>query len=69
MEVKLEDKDKEIKLLCSLRESWDHLVTSIIFSSTNVLYYDTIMGDSLNGEMRINSSQENSTYEEIVVRG
>jgi hypothetical protein len=69
MEVKLEDKDKEIKLFCSLRESWDHLVTSIIFSSTYVLYHDTTAGDSLNGEMRRNYSKKNSTFEEMVVRG
>jgi hypothetical protein len=29
MEVKLEDEDKEVTLLCLFPESWDHLVTSI----------------------------------------
>jgi hypothetical protein len=34
MEVKFEDEDKAITLLCPLPESWDNLVTSISFSST-----------------------------------
>jgi hypothetical protein len=34
MEVKFEDEDKAITLLCSLLVSWDNLVTSISFSST-----------------------------------
>jgi hypothetical protein len=34
MEVKFEDEDKAITLLCSFPESWDNLVTSISFIST-----------------------------------
>jgi hypothetical protein len=34
MGVKLESGDREITLLCSLPLSWDHLITSIRFSST-----------------------------------
>jgi hypothetical protein len=30
MDVKLDDEDKEVTLLCSLSESWDHFVTSIV---------------------------------------
>jgi hypothetical protein len=44
MEVKFEDEDKAITLLCSLFESWDSLVTSISFSSTYVLDYDYVVG-------------------------
>jgi hypothetical protein len=42
MEVKFEDEDKAITLLCSLPESWDNLVTSIRFSSIDVLDYDFV---------------------------
>jgi len=37
MEVKFEDEDKDITLLCSLPESWDKLVTSVSFISSDVL--------------------------------
>jgi hypothetical protein len=37
MEVKFKDEDNAITLFCSLPESWDNLVTSISFSSIDVL--------------------------------
>jgi hypothetical protein len=40
MEVKFEDEEKDITLLCSLSESWDNIVTYIRFSSIYVLDYD-----------------------------
>jgi hypothetical protein len=61
MEVKFEDEDKAITLLCLLPESWDNLVTSIIFSSTKVLDYDSVVGALLAKEMRRKSSKETST--------
>jgi hypothetical protein len=61
MEVKFEDEDKAIRLLYSLPESWDNLVTSISFSSTFFLDYDSVVGALLVEEMRIKSSQETST--------
>jgi hypothetical protein len=63
MEVKFEDEDKAITLLCSLPESWDNLVTSISFSSADVLDYDSVVGALLAEEMRRKSSQETSTSE------
>jgi hypothetical protein len=69
MEVKFEDEDKAITLLCSLPESWDNLVTSISFSSTDVLDYDSVVGALLAEEMRRKSSQETSTSEAMLVRG
>jgi hypothetical protein len=55
--------------LCSLPESWDNLVSSISFSSTYVLDYDSVVGALLDEEMRIKSSKEASTSEAILVRG
>jgi hypothetical protein len=69
MEVKFEDEDKAITLLCSLPESWDNLVTSINFSSKDVLDYDFVVGALLAEEMRRKSSQETSTSEAMLVRG
>jgi hypothetical protein len=57
MEVKFEDKDMAITLLCSLPESWHNLVTSISFRSIDVLDYDYVVGALLVEEMRRKSSQ------------
>jgi hypothetical protein len=57
MEVKFEDEDKAITLLCSLPKSWDNLVTSISFSSIDVLDCDYVVGALLAEEMRRKSSK------------
>jgi hypothetical protein len=44
MVVKNDEKYKELTLLCSFPESWDHLVTSISFSRIDTLEYNSIMG-------------------------
>jgi hypothetical protein len=69
MEVKIEDEDKVITLLCLLPESWDILVTSISFNSTDVLNYDYVVGVLLAEEMRRKYIQETSTSEAMVIRG
>jgi hypothetical protein len=65
MEVKFKDED----LLCLLPESWDNIVTSISFSSTDVLDYNYVVGDLLAKEMRRKSSKETSTSEAMLVKG
>lgn len=42
MDVKINEKDKEMTLLCVLPKSWNHPVTSISFSTTNSLDHDSI---------------------------
>jgi hypothetical protein len=69
MEVKFEDEDKAVTLLCSFPESWDHLVTTVWFNTTNVIDYDTIVGAFLFEEIRKTSSKETSTAKAMVVRG
>jgi hypothetical protein len=69
MEVKFEDEDKAITLLCSFPESWDNLVTSISFSSLDVLDYDSVVGALLAEEMRRKSSKKTSTSEVMLVKG
>jgi hypothetical protein len=68
MEIKFEDEDKVITLLCSFPESWDNLVTSISFISIDVLDCDSVVGALLVEEMRRKSSQETSTSEAMMVR-
>jgi hypothetical protein len=68
MEVKFEDEDKAITLLCLLPESWDNLVTSISFSSVDVLDYHSVVGALLAEEMRRKSSKETSNSEVMLVK-
>jgi hypothetical protein len=69
MGVKFKSEDKEITLLCSLLESWDHFVTSISFSSTESIEFVFIVGALLFEETRKKSNLETSTFEAMVVRG
>jgi hypothetical protein len=55
-------------LLCFLSESWDHLVTSISFSTTEALKFDTIVGSLLSKEVWRKSSLDTSTPDALVVR-
>ena len=69
MKVKYNDEDKEVMLLCSFPESWDHLVKSMWFITKDTLGYDTVVGDLLTEVMRRTYSQEKSTSEAMVARG
>ena len=69
MEVKMEEEDKAITLLCSLPDSWDHFVTSIILSTADSLKLESIVGALLSEEVRRKSSIETSAPEAMVARG
>jgi hypothetical protein len=69
MGVKFESEDKEITLLCSFPESWDHFVTSISFNTTKSIEFDVIVGALLSEETRKKSNSETSTSEAMMVRG
>ena len=69
MDITYKDEDKAVTLLCLFPESWDHLVTTMWFSSTNSIDYDIVLGALLSKEMRRRSNKETSTTEEMVVRG
>ena len=47
VDAKLDDEDKEIALLHTLPNSWDHLITSMSFSNPKSIYYDTVVGTFL----------------------
>lgn len=51
MEVKIQEQDKDITLLCSLHESWDHFVTSINSSTANSLKFKSIVVALLSEEV------------------
>ena len=69
MEVKMEEEDKAITLLCSLPESWDHFMTLISLSTVDSLKLESIVGALLFEEVRRKSSIETSTREAMVARG
>jgi hypothetical protein len=54
MEVKIQEEDKAITLLCSLPESWDHFVTSISLSTADSLKFESVVGALLSEEVRGN---------------
>ena len=69
MDVKIKDEEKAVTLLCSLPESRKHLVTSISFSTTDSLEFDSIVGALLSEEVQRKSNIETSTLEAMVTRG
>jgi hypothetical protein len=52
MEIKFEDEDKAVRLLCLLPESWDHLVTTMWFNTTDTIDYEIVVGALLSEETR-----------------
>jgi hypothetical protein len=69
MEVKYKYEDKAITMLCLFPEYWDHLTTSIWFSTTDSIDYDIVVESMFSEEMRRRSGIETSTTEAMVVRG
>eukprot|EP00253_Pinus_taeda_P027912 PITA_27912 len=69
IEVKIPSEDKAITLLCSLPESWDHFVTSISLSSSEIIEFDDVVASLLSEETRRKSHSETSTSEAMMVRG
>lgn len=69
MEVKIQEEDKAITLLCSLPKLWDHFVTSISFSSADSLKFESVVGALLSEEVRRKSSTETAASEAMVSRG
>jgi hypothetical protein len=67
IDAKLDDGLEAVTLLCSLSESWEHLVTSFNFSTTETIGFGNVVGDLLSKEVRRKSSLETSTLEAIVV--
>ena len=69
MDVKIDDEDKALNLLCTLLESWGQVVSSISLSTTDTLEFDNVVGALLYEELRKKYSLETSSPEALVVRG
>jgi hypothetical protein len=61
MDVMYGYEDKVVTLLCLFPKSWDHLVITMWFSSTDVIDYDTVTGALLSKYIRKTSNKETST--------
>ena len=69
MDVKIDDEDKSVNILCTLLESWGQVVSSISLSTTDTLEFDNVVGALLSEELRKKTSLETSSPEALVVRG
>ena len=69
MDVKIDDEDKSVNLLCTLCEVWGQVVSSISLSTTDTLEFDNVVGALLSEELRKKTSPETSSPEALVVRG
>jgi hypothetical protein len=68
MDIKINEKYKELVLLCLFTESWIHLVTSISFCTTYTLEFDSIVGALLTHEVRRKSILKTSTPEALATK-
>ena len=68
MEVKIQEEDIGITLLCSLHESWDHFVTSINLSTANSLKFKSIVVALLSEEVQRKSSTETTAPKAMIAR-
>ena len=69
MDVKIDDEDKAVNLLCTLLESWGKVVSFISLTATDTLEFDNVVCALLSKELRKKSSLETSSPEYLVVRG
>ena len=69
IDVKIDDEDKTMNILCTLPKSWGQVVSSISLSTTDTLEFDNVVGALLSEELRKKSSLETSSPEALVVRG
>ena len=60
VDIKMEEEDKCITLLCSLPDSWDNLVVAIGSSTKSALKFEDIVSSLLSEEMRRKSMESQS---------
>ena len=52
MDVKIDDEDKAVNLLCTLPKSWGQVVSFISLSTTDTLEFDYVVGALFSEELR-----------------
>ena len=69
MDVKIDDEDKAVNILCTLPESWCPVLSSIILSTIDTLEFENVVGALLSEELMNKFSFETYTLEDLFVRG
>ena len=69
VDIKMEEEDKCITLLCSLPDSWDNQVIAIASSTKSTLNFEDIVSSLLSEEMRRKYMENHSTYALSVILG
>ena len=69
MDIKIDDEDTVVNLLCTLPESWGQVVSSISVSTIDTLEFVNVVRALLSEESRKKSSFETSSPEAFIVRG
>ena len=67
VDIKMEEEDKCITLLCSLLDSWDNLVVAIGSSTKSTLKFEDTVASLLSEEMR-RKSMENHIIDALLVK-
>ena len=67
IDIKMEEEDKCITLLCSLPDSWDNVVVAIGSSTKFALKFENVVSSLLSKEMR-RKSMENHRIDALSVR-
>jgi hypothetical protein len=68
VDIKMEEEDKCITLLCSLPNSWDNLVVAIGSTTQSTLKFEDVVASLLSEEMRRNS-MEGVAKDVLSIRG
>ena len=68
VDVKIDEKDKALTLLNSLLESYDHIVTTILYDN-KTLILEEVTSTLISNEIRKKSNQEEQTGLSLVLTG
>jgi hypothetical protein len=68
VDIKMEEEDKCITLLCSLLDSWDNLVVAIGSTTQSTLKFEDVVASLLSEEMR-RKSMEGVAKDVLSIRG
>jgi hypothetical protein len=68
VDVKINDEDKAIILLCSLPRSYDHLVTTVTYGKEDIMVEDIVATLLAHDQRRNNNATEESFGDAYLVR-
>ncbi|EEC80612.1 hypothetical protein OsI_22973 [Oryza sativa Indica Group] len=68
MDVEVDDEDKAIVLLCSLPESYEHVVTTLTYGKETIKTKDITSALLARDQMRKNKEGETSQVEGLLVK-